>query len=101
MQDMCGWSKGGFPGCQPVSMDLENLKFLHTKPYKVSWKADGTRYMMLINAENEVYFFDRDNSCFQVIGMRFPRRNNIQAHTCDTLLDGVSGYPHTSINSFK
>lgn len=33
----------GFPGCQPVSMDTNNIRLLHEKPYRVSWKADGTR----------------------------------------------------------
>lgn len=33
----------GFPGSQPVSMDNSNLQMLKHKPYKVSWKADGTR----------------------------------------------------------
>lgn len=43
VQDMCGWKKSGFPGAQPVSMDCENIKRLHEIPYRVSWKADGTR----------------------------------------------------------
>ncbi|XP_023334944.1 mRNA-capping enzyme [Eurytemora carolleeae] len=43
VQKICEWSKGGFPGCQPVSMDKQNLRFIQDKPYKVSWKADGTR----------------------------------------------------------
>lgn len=34
---------GGFPGSQPVSMDVQNIKLLHEKPYRVSWKADGVR----------------------------------------------------------
>lgn len=33
----------GFPGSQPVSMDVQNIRLLHEKPYRVSWKADGTR----------------------------------------------------------
>ena len=33
----------GFPGAQPVSMDCKNISLLHEKPFKVSWKADGTR----------------------------------------------------------
>ena len=33
-----------FPGAQPVSMDVQNIQLLHQKPYRVSWKADGTRY---------------------------------------------------------
>lgn len=43
VQDMCGWSKSGFPGAQPVSMDRVNIRRLHEIPYRVSWKADGTR----------------------------------------------------------
>lgn len=43
VQDMCGWKKSGFPGSQPVSMDRTNIKRLHEIPYRVSWKADGTR----------------------------------------------------------
>ncbi|XP_053687954.1 mRNA-capping enzyme [Sabethes cyaneus] len=88
VQNMCGWKSTGFPGCQPVSMDNNNLKLLHLKPYKVSWKADGTRYMMLIVKENEIYFFDRDNSCFAVNGISFPNHADLHNHLKNTLLDG-------------
>lgn len=87
-QDMCGWSRPGFPGSQPVSMSRSNIPFLHHKNYKVSWKADGTRYLMLILKENEVYFIDRDNAIFQCSGIKFPRRKNPTEHTCNTLVDG-------------
>lgn len=83
-----GKDKDGFPGCQPVSMDLNNLNLLHTMAYRVSWKADGTRYMMLIVGERQVYFFDRDNSCFQVEGLRFLQHDNINMHLTNTVLDG-------------
>lgn len=43
VQEICSWKSTGFPGSQPVSMDLENIRLLHEKPYRVSWKADGTR----------------------------------------------------------
>lgn len=43
VQEICGWKSNGFPGSQPVTMDLENIMLLHNKPYRVSWKADGTR----------------------------------------------------------
>lgn len=88
VQDMCGWKRNGFPGCQPVSMDIDNIKLLHTKPYRVSWKADGTRYMMLIKGENEVYFFDRNHACFQVERLRFVKPDNLNEHLTNTLLDG-------------
>ena len=46
VQRAVGWSKG-FPGAQPVSMDRKNIGFLAEKPYMVSWKADGTRFLHL------------------------------------------------------
>lgn len=88
IQNMCEWKKGGFPGAQPVSMDRQNIRMLHTKPYKVSWKADGTRYMMLIHQQDEIYFFDRDNSCFKVDSLKFPQMKDLTKHIKNTLLDG-------------
>ncbi|XP_068216244.1 mRNA-capping enzyme isoform X2 [Palaemon carinicauda] len=88
IQEMCGWKSTGFPGCQPVSMDLENVGFLREKPYKVSWKADGTRYMMLINGRREVFFADRDHCIFQVPEVEFRQKHDLRVHLSDTLLDG-------------
>lgn len=85
---MCKFEKNGFPGSQPVSMDMKNIHLLSQKPYRVSWKADGTRYMMLIKQKDEIYFFDRDNSCFQASGIRFPCRDDLNTHIYDTLVDG-------------
>eukprot|EP00088_Acartia_fossae_P066623 TRINITY_DN8270_c0_g1_i2.p1 TRINITY_DN8270_c0_g1~~TRINITY_DN8270_c0_g1_i2.p1 ORF type:complete len:372 (-),score=51.81 TRINITY_DN8270_c0_g1_i2:117-1148(-) len=85
---MCEWKKGGFPGCQPVSMDKQNLTCLGVTPYKVSWKADGTRYMMLIDGRDEIYFADRDNCIYKVQGLTFLHRKNPDKHLSDTLLDG-------------
>ncbi|XP_015476867.1 mRNA-capping enzyme isoform X5 [Parus major] len=87
-QQFCGWEGTGFPGAQPVSMDKQNIKFLEQKPYKVSWKADGTRYMMLIDGKNEVYMIDRDNSIFHVSNLEFPFRKDLRTHLTNTLLDG-------------
>ncbi|XP_062536509.1 mRNA-capping enzyme [Armigeres subalbatus] len=88
VQRMCGWESTGFPGLQPVSMDIKNINFLHLKPYMVSWKADGTRYMMLIVKKDEIYFIDRDNSCFAVSGISFPKHTDLRGHLTNTLLDG-------------
>ncbi|XP_066252635.1 mRNA-capping enzyme [Euwallacea similis] len=88
VQVMCEWKTKDFPGCQPVSMDKKNIELLHDKPYRVSWKADGVRYMMLIDGEDEVYFFDRNHSVFKVDGLRFVHRKDLRRHLCGTLLDG-------------
>ncbi|XP_077160654.1 mRNA-capping enzyme isoform X2 [Paroedura picta] len=87
-QQFAGWKGTGFPGAQPVSMDEQNIKLLEQKPYKVSWKADGTRYMMLINGKDEVYMIDRDNSVFHVSNLEFPFRKDLRVHLENTLLDG-------------
>ncbi|XP_004628277.1 mRNA-capping enzyme isoform X1 [Octodon degus] len=85
---LCGWEGSGFPGAQPVSMDKQNIKLLEQNPYKVSWKADGTRYMMLIDGTNEVFMIDRDNSVFHVSNLEFPFRKDLHIHLSNTLLDG-------------
>ena len=78
----------GFPGSQPVSMDRDNLSYLTRNHYKVSWKADGTRYMMLIDGPNSIFFADRDHAIFKVEGMTFLTRKNEKEHIAGTLLDG-------------
>ncbi|XP_060593527.1 mRNA-capping enzyme-like [Ruditapes philippinarum] len=88
VQEMCEWKGSGFPGSQPVSMDITNLDFLRKKPYKCSWKADGTRFMMLINGKDHVYMLDRDNTVFHVPNLQFPKRKNLDDHVNNTLLDG-------------
>ncbi|RVE54673.1 hypothetical protein evm_000794 [Chilo suppressalis] len=87
-QEYCEWETTGFPGSQPVSMNVANLKKLHHKPYRVSWKADGVRYMMLIDGEGEVYMLDRDNCVFKVFGLKFLHRKDLRKHLKNTLLDG-------------
>ncbi|XP_044742570.1 mRNA-capping enzyme [Chrysoperla carnea] len=94
-QSMCQWKSKGFPGSQPVSMDRTNIRLLHEKPYRVSWKADGMRYMMLIDKENEVYFFDRDHNVFKVEGVAFPHRKE-KRHLTNTLLDGEMVIDHVN-----
>lgn len=46
--------------------------------------------MMLINKRDEIYFFDRNNSCFQVENLSFVKSSNLNEHLEDTLIDGVS-----------
>ncbi|XP_049293058.1 mRNA-capping enzyme [Anopheles funestus] len=88
VRTMCGSKLQGFAGAQPVSMDKRNIRYLTEMPYRVSWKADGTRYMMLILREGELYFFDRDNSVFAVEGLRFPSLADPRRHITNTLVDG-------------
>ena len=64
------------------------MNFLLKERYKVSWKADGTRYMMLIEGKNMVYFADRDHAIFKVEGMTFPYRKDESQSLTGTILDG-------------
>ncbi|KAI3861271.1 hypothetical protein MKX03_017402 [Papaver bracteatum] len=79
-----------FPGSNPVSLDLDNLQFLWQADYRATWKADGTRYLMLINSDG-CYLIDR-NFGFRRVQMRFPglTQENVGTGIHDnlTLLDG-------------
>ncbi|MEW5301711.1 MAG: hypothetical protein WDW36_004553 [Sanguina aurantia] len=59
-----------FPGSQPVSLDRGNLNRVADNRYMVSWKADGTRYMLWVD-QRGVYVIDRSNRIARV-QMRFP-----------------------------
>ncbi|CAI5479663.1 unnamed protein product, partial [Closterium sp. Yama58-4] len=89
-----------FPGSQPVSLDLKNLQLLRQRLYYVTWKADGTRYMMLICPDG-CYLIDR-NFRFRRVQMRFPARKPVDdwdVHRT-TLLDGemvVDELPGTGV----
>ncbi|XP_062014585.1 uncharacterized protein LOC133731157 [Rosa rugosa] len=79
-----------FPGSHPVSLNWENLQLLRQQSYYATWKADGTRYMMLITIHG-CYLIDRSFN-FRRVQMRFPRKHlngstEKSTHHC-TLLDG-------------
>ncbi|CAM0874827.1 unnamed protein product [Alopecurus aequalis] len=75
-----------FPGSHPVSLDSENLQLLRQRYYYATWKADGTRYMMLIMRDG-CFLIDR-NFCFRRVQMRFPHRNLNEGPHFMTLIDG-------------
>ncbi|KAK1384994.1 mRNA guanylyltransferase [Heracleum sosnowskyi] len=61
-----------FPGSHPVSLNSVNLELLKQHKYFATWKADGTRYMMLITMDG-CYLIDRKFN-FRRVQMRFPCR---------------------------
>lgn len=82
-----------FPGSQPVSLATSNVHLLSEHRYYVTWKADGTRYMLYISTMG-TYLIDRS---FKVrrVQMRWPtsdprmtlKYNPAVLHN-ETLLDG-------------
>jgi mRNA-capping enzyme len=87
-RELVGASRGsGFPGQQPVSVDGTNIRTIVEDDYLVSWKADGTRYLMYID-NGVVYMIGRDNCVFEVPYMdTFPDRAG-KGKVRNTLLDG-------------
>ncbi|KAG5550417.1 hypothetical protein RHGRI_015392 [Rhododendron griersonianum] len=79
-----------FPGSHPVSLNRDNLQLLRQRYYYATWKADGTRYMMLITMDG-CYLIDR-NFSFRRVQMRFPCKSGNEALAEKThhytLLDG-------------
>jgi len=89
---LCDYKTNGhhisFPGAQPVSMDQSNIQLLKTHRYRVSWKADGCRYMMYIQDENNIFFLTRSLHLWRVNNLKFPKIDDLSSHLTDTLLDG-------------
>ncbi|KAJ3688981.1 hypothetical protein LUZ61_018145 [Rhynchospora tenuis] len=75
-----------FPGSHPVSLNRDNLQLLRQRYYYTTWKADGTRYMMLILRDG-CYLVDRTFS-FRRVQMRFPLKNIHDGFHDLTLIDG-------------
>ncbi|KAI8014757.1 mRNA-capping enzyme [Camellia lanceoleosa] len=79
-----------FPGSHPVSLNRDNLQLLRQRYYYATWKADGTRYMMLITLDG-CYLIDR-NFNFRRVQMKFPCKSTNEALAEKThhytLLDG-------------
>ena len=80
--------KNTFIGAQPVSLDKDNIVKIREKPYHLSWKADGTRYLLLIQGRDNIYMLDRDNCVFKVKNLSFPKSNDISRHLEKCLFDG-------------
>ncbi|KAK7336736.1 hypothetical protein VNO77_17282 [Canavalia gladiata] len=109
MQEVCyqllklgtgGRGRSQFPGSHPVSLNRDNLQLLRQRYYYATWKADGTRYMMLITWDG-CYLIDR-KFLFRRINMRFPCRYSNEGtperNHHYTLLDGemiIDTDPHT------
>ncbi|KAL1194068.1 hypothetical protein V5N11_004113 [Cardamine amara subsp. amara] len=76
----------GFAGSHPVSLDRKSLQLLRQRYYYATWKADGTRYMILLTIDG-CYLIDR---CFKFrrVHMRFPCKGIIDKVHHYTLLDG-------------
>lgn len=91
-QDLCSWALLGkpdpgrrFPGSQPVSFARSNMNLLMQREYMVTWKADGTRYLLLAMCWGS-YLIDRSFTVRRV-DLRFPRRDGKAVHH-GTLMDG-------------
>ena len=91
IRQYCNYPKSDFPGSQPVSLDQGNIQHLAELEYMVSWKADGLRYLILIEGKQKVYAFDRGNNVFNIPRLTFPRHPTDKGttgieHLKDTLL---------------
>ncbi len=85
---LCGVDGSRFPGSQPVSLARDNMDTISRHEYHVTWKADGTRYMVLLMRDG-TYLIDRKFEIRRVT-MRFPaplKTHGVSVHNA-TLLDG-------------
>ena len=76
---------GLFPGSQPVSLSRKNSSLLMERRYWVTWKADGTRYLLLIHRAG-TYLIDRSNRVTRV-QMRWPAPLPVDPNTKQPIKD--------------
>jgi mRNA-capping enzyme len=84
-----------FPGSQPISLSRANLDYLSdaSRSYMVSWKADGTRYLVLLH-HGGAYLVDRASrvrrvqACYPAGGWAGGRAYRPVCTRAFTLLDG-------------
>lgn len=84
----CQGSELRFPGSQPVSLAASNMGLLAKHKYMVTWKADGTRYMLLLSPMG-TYLVDR-SFAVRRLQMRWPTA------APDSPLQYNAGQPHRS-----
>ncbi|MES1904786.1 MAG: hypothetical protein MHPSP_001041, partial [Paramarteilia canceri] len=74
---------------QPLNIGLHNIHLLAQTHYKVSWKADGLRLMLLIVGQGSIYLVDRDFKFFPVGSkISFWHQEDLTQHLTNTILDG-------------
>ena len=56
-----------FPGSQPVSLAQANIQLLEERAYRVTWKADGTRYMLFILTVSTYHFYESSHHCLSLM----------------------------------
>jgi mRNA-capping enzyme len=86
-RDWIGLNFDKFPGATPVSMSRDNIRLLY-EDFLVSWKADGTRYLMVILGRDQVYCIGTACDVFHIGGLTFPKSADLGDHLTDVLLDG-------------
>ena len=85
----CDGQEGNrFPARAPVSLARDNMAQLSRQEYHVTWKADGTRYMLLLMRDG-VYLIDRKFAArAPPCGFLRPLKTHGVATHNATLLDG-------------
>ncbi|QCQ67761.1 mRNA capping enzyme [European chub iridovirus] len=73
-----------FPGSLPVSIDNRNQYMILNDDYRVTWKANGVRYMMYIDGRDRVFVIDRDNVVLKLDDINFM---SDKYYLIDTLVD--------------
>ena len=70
----------------------DNLQLLRQRYYYATWKADGTRYMMLITVDG-CYLIDRTFT-FRRVQMRFPCKstNEVNMHASFRKISGLQSF---------
>ncbi|KAI1711305.1 mRNA capping enzyme, catalytic domain-containing protein [Ditylenchus destructor] len=90
IQQYCFHPEEEFPGTLALPLENDrgrgNIEMLEKDSHMVSWKADGIRYLVLIDGEEHVYAMDKETNIFRIPRLKFIHSQTKQ-HICNTLVD--------------
>ncbi|KAI1714213.1 mRNA capping enzyme, catalytic domain-containing protein [Ditylenchus destructor] len=90
IKQYCFHPEEEFPGTLALPVEnyrgSESLEMLEKDSHMVSWKADGIRYLVLIDGEDHVYAMDKETNIFRIPRLKF-FHSQTKRPICNTLVD--------------
>ncbi|XP_003737469.1 mRNA-capping enzyme-like [Galendromus occidentalis] len=85
---LSGCREPGFPGARHTRISEENLLKLSGAAYRVTWKSDGLRFLLLMTHPGVTFLLGEEDEAYQVSGFSFPYSKDASRPLFTTLLDG-------------
>ncbi|XP_018494352.1 mRNA-capping enzyme-like [Galendromus occidentalis] len=85
---LSGCREPGFPGALRTRLGEESLPKLSEAAYRVTWKSDGQRFLLLMTHPGVTFLLGEGDEVYRVSGFSFPYSKDASKPLFTTLLDG-------------